>query len=58
MKIFITGNLGFIGTRLTALLIESGHSVIGYDIKQAGKGTNSIYIVNKKHAFSTPNRTV
>jgi len=35
MKIFITGNLGFIGTRLTVLLIESGHSVIGYDVKQA-----------------------
>ena len=34
MKIFITGNLGFIGTHLSALLIKNGHVVIGFDKKK------------------------
>ena len=34
MKIFITGNLGFIGTHLSELLIEKGFTVIGFDNKQ------------------------
>ena len=34
MKIFITGNLGFIGTRLSELLIEKGFTVIGFDKEQ------------------------
>ncbi len=35
MKIFITGNLGFIGTHLSELLIERGFTVIGFDKEQA-----------------------
>mgnify|MGYP001307310545 CR=1 FL=1 len=35
MKILITGNLGFIGTHLSELLIERGFTVIGFDKEQA-----------------------
>ena len=35
MKIVITGNLGFIGIHLSAILIERGHTVIGFDKEQA-----------------------
>ena len=34
MRIFITGNLGFIGTHLAELLIERGYTVIGFDKEQ------------------------
>ena len=35
MKIFITGNLGFIGTHLAELLIERGFTIIGFDKEKA-----------------------
>ena len=35
MRIFITGNLGFIGTHLSELLIEKGFTVIGFDKEHA-----------------------
>ena len=41
MKIFITGNLGFIGTYLSELLIERGFTVIGFDKEQTSG--NEIY---------------
>ena len=31
MKVFITGNLGFIGTHLSKILIKEGFTIIGYD---------------------------
>jgi len=31
MKIFITGNLGFIGTHLSTILLKEGYTIIGYD---------------------------
>ena len=34
IKIFITGNLGFIGTFLSESLIEMGHTIFGFDKKQ------------------------
>lgn len=34
MKIYITGNLGFIGTHLSEYLIEKGHTLFGLDKKQ------------------------
>lgn len=34
MKIFITGNLGFIGSYLSEELIMENHSLIGYDIQE------------------------
>ena len=32
MKILVTGNLGYVGSHLTELLIKSGHKVIGCDL--------------------------
>ncbi|MBP7736576.1 MAG: TIGR01777 family oxidoreductase [Spirochaetes bacterium] len=37
MKIFITGGLGFVGTRLTALLIRKGHGVTVIEHNPANK---------------------
>lgn len=37
MKIFITGNAGFIGSNLSEKLIERGHRVKGYDIRSNHK---------------------
>ena len=31
MKIIVTGNAGFIGSRLTTRLLTAGHTVIGID---------------------------
>jgi nucleoside-diphosphate-sugar epimerase len=33
MKILITGNLGYVGSHLTDVLIKSGHEVIGCDLR-------------------------
>jgi UDP-glucuronate 4-epimerase len=32
MKVFITGAAGFIGSRLTEILLDGGHTVFGYDL--------------------------
>ena len=32
MRILVTGNLGYIGSVLTPILIKEGHEVVGYDI--------------------------
>lgn len=32
MKIIITGNLGFVGSETTKLLLKIGHEIIGYDL--------------------------
>ena len=32
MKVLLTGNLGYIGTVLTELLLEKSYQVVGYDI--------------------------
>lgn len=32
MKILVTGNLGFVGSHLTKLLVDSGHEVVGCDL--------------------------
>ena len=37
MKIFITGGLGFVGTRLTALLLQKGHRVTVIERNPRGK---------------------
>ncbi len=34
MKILITGNLGFVGTETSKLLLEKGHTIYGYDIME------------------------
>lgn len=31
MRIMVTGNLGYIGTVLTPMLLKAGHTVVGYD---------------------------
>lgn len=31
MRVMVTGNLGYIGTVLTPMLVEAGHDVVGYD---------------------------
>ena len=36
MKILLTGACGYVGTSLTASLLEAGHEVIGYDIQWFG----------------------
>ena len=37
MKIFITGNLGFIGAHLSELLIDNGHTIVGFDKRQSSE---------------------
>ena len=37
MKIFITGNLGFIGTHLSELLIDNGYTIVGFDKRQSSE---------------------
>ena len=32
MRIFVTGNKGYIGSAIVPLLKESGHEVVGFDI--------------------------
>lgn len=40
MKVFITGGAGFIGSHLTARLLEDGHSVISLDDLSTGEMSN------------------
>ncbi|MBW1871421.1 MAG: NAD-dependent epimerase/dehydratase family protein, partial [Deltaproteobacteria bacterium] len=32
MKVLVTGAAGFIGARLTEILLDGGHTVAGFDI--------------------------
>jgi nucleoside-diphosphate-sugar epimerase len=41
MRVLVTGNLGYIGTVLTPMLVQAGHEVVGFDSDLYGRCTYS-----------------
>ena len=53
MKVFVTGNLGYIGSVLTDILLEKNIDFIGYDI---GYFKNCNLIKNAQKKYSSTKR--
>jgi UDP-glucose 4-epimerase len=49
LKIFVTGVAGFIGSNLTAALLQRGHQVVGIDNMSQGEELNLVPLLEHKH---------